>query len=415
MGSLALPYESYAGGIRRRDAEPEAAVPPGPGDACTNGVVGKMAGAGLTRVAVIGRAEGGVGVSEAAARQRNCGCLMRTLRRVAPASTVIELSAPTTPDSLQANGQNWSEELVAKGVVAKAAKLLRPERLSDLATALSHVLLWSEFVAGDGAATDSLLVLEDDASLPESFCWADITNRLDAAPVGWDMISLFEFDPYRNRGKKKRLPKTWDSTPLKLCPAERSATAQLAAELSAATVRVRHHGLGMVGYVLSRAGGRELLEKVLPLKEQAIDQVLTDIIRKNRLRKPAIFVTHPPLVHHDYLLGSQRRDQNKAAKEGTTVANVVRAQVGPDTGLNVDEGEELALENEVGITDDGTSVSSALAEGASEVFAAGADLGAEDVLAASARGGLPHTPKLLTKTEKEALQSKVAERKGAGR
>ena len=39
-------------------------------------------------------------------------------------------------------------------------------------------------------------------------------------------------------------------------------------------------------------------------------------------------------------------------------------------------------------------------------------IGAEDV-EANARGGLPTTPKLLTKIETDALKSKVAERTGA--
>ena len=156
---------------------------------------------------------------------------------------------------------------------------MKQNRLSDLATALSHVKLWSQFVAEatnghSRLASDSLLVLEDDASLPDTFCWADITRRLSAAPAGWSMISLFEFDPYKNRGKKKRTPKKWDSTLLKVCP-ETTGTAEAHATTiaSAATLRVRHHALGMVGYVISREGATRLLKLVLPLKDKAIDQV----------------------------------------------------------------------------------------------------------------------------------------------
>jgi hypothetical protein len=119
----------------------------------------------------------------------------------------------------------------------------------------------------------------------------------------------FNYEAGGHTGKKKRLPKTWDSTPLKLCPEASSVTAEEreAAAAAAATVRVRHHALGMVGYVLSRTGAERLLKLTLPLKDKAIDQVLTDIVRKQRLGTDGVFVSHPPLVHHDYLLGSQRR------------------------------------------------------------------------------------------------------------
>ena len=43
--------------------------------------------------------------------------------------------------------------------------------------------------------------------------------------------------------------------------------------MAAASLRVRHHGLGMVGYVLSRAGAEWLLKAALPLEDKAIDQV----------------------------------------------------------------------------------------------------------------------------------------------
>ena len=36
-------------------------------------------------------------------------------------------------------------------------------------------------------------------------------------------------------------------------------------------------------------------------------QVLTDIVMKGQLKPDCVFVSHPPLVHHDYILGSQRR------------------------------------------------------------------------------------------------------------
>jgi phage terminase large subunit GpA-like protein len=89
------------------------------------------------------------------------------------------------------------------------------------------------------------------------------------------MISLFEFDPYKNRGKKKRTPKKWDSTPLKICPGNTQGTTEehTVATASAAMLRVRHHALGMVGYVISREGASRLLKLVLPLQDKAIDQV----------------------------------------------------------------------------------------------------------------------------------------------
>ena len=43
--------------------------------------------------------------------------------------------------------------------------------------------------------------------------------------------------------------------------------------MAAASLRVRQHGLGMVGYVLSRAGAEWLLKAALPLEDKAIDQV----------------------------------------------------------------------------------------------------------------------------------------------
>ena len=160
--------------------------------------------------------------------------------------------------------------LLDAGLVSgSGARLLRKERVSDLATALSHVRLWRDFADSPRAGQhDSLLVLEDDASLPEDFCWGEVTKRIEAAPAGWAMISLFEFDPYRNRGKKKRLPKSWDSTPLSPCDKWVPG-----AEMAAASLRVRHHGLGMVGYVLSRAGAEWQLKVALPLEDKAIDQV----------------------------------------------------------------------------------------------------------------------------------------------
>ena len=171
--------------------------------------------------------------------------------------------------------------MVDQGLVASTnAQLLNQNRVSDLATALSHIKIWSEFVAGalvtgPRLASDSLLVLEDDASLPDMLCWADVTRRLSAAPKGWSMISLFEFDPYKNRGKKQRTPKKWDSTPLKICPGNTQGTNEerAAAMASASTLRVRHHALGMVGYVISREGASRLLKLVLPLQDKAIDQV----------------------------------------------------------------------------------------------------------------------------------------------
>ena len=43
--------------------------------------------------------------------------------------------------------------------------------------------------------------------------------------------------------------------------------------MAAASLRVRQHGLGMVGYVLSHAGAEWLLKAALPLEDKAIDQV----------------------------------------------------------------------------------------------------------------------------------------------
>lgn len=87
------------------------------------------------------------------------------------------------------------------------------------------------------------------------------------------MISLFEFDPYKNRGKKKRTPKKWDSTPLKICSSNAQGTTEEHGVASASNLRVRHHALGMVGYVISREGASRLLKLVLPLNDKAIDQV----------------------------------------------------------------------------------------------------------------------------------------------
>ena len=70
--------------------------------------------------------------------------------------------------------------------------------------------------------------------------------------------------------------------------------------MAAASLRVRHHGLGMVGYVLSRAGAEWLLKAALPLEDKAIDQVITDLVRHRMegwAAERAVLVSHPPLVH----------------------------------------------------------------------------------------------------------------------
>lgn len=358
-----IPYDNYPAAVRRRDAEDTSMQASGNGESCAASITAATASVstgafGLQDVVIIGTSpgDGATGFSQQGrlqkqvdsvgeglmgknvARQHNCACLHSVLSLIAPPSVRIQIVPPTTPATLNHQQQeqragssqtDWRTQLVDEGLVANIqAKLLKPERLSDLATALSHIQIWKDFASGKlfdgsvgikhveqqqqrvGGGTRSLLVLEDDASLSDDFCWSDITKRLEATPAGWTMVSLFEFDPYRNRGKKKRLPKSWDSTPLKLCPTNPglgSEEGQEAARALAATVRVRHHGLGMVGYVLSHEGASRLLRLVLPLKDKAIDQVLTDVVRKQRLHTEGVFVSHPPLVHHDYLLGSQRR------------------------------------------------------------------------------------------------------------
>lgn len=215
--------------MRRRDAEEEASKPPGDGEACAPAAVAAAAArttrapggqAGLTHIVIIGTtaagsADSGDGVLTGVkvARQQNCACLERVLHSVAPPSTSIQVVPPTTPTTLathpsKGGEQGWQAQLIKDGTVASTgAKVLKQERLSDLATALSHIKLWQDFVAGSydsgGQKRQHLLVMEDDASLPDSFCWTDVTKRLEAAPAGWSMISLFEFDPYRNRGARQ--------------------------------------------------------------------------------------------------------------------------------------------------------------------------------------------------------------------
>ena len=69
-------------------------------------------------------------------------------------------------------------------------------------------------------------------------------------------------------------------------------------------------------------------------------QVITQLVRRRTdgwTSDPPVLVSHPPLVHHDYLLGSQRRDRNKQA----AAAAVNPATVGGDAS---DAAVEAALE-----------------------------------------------------------------------
>ena len=45
-----------------------------------------------------------------------------------------------------------------------------------------------------------------------------------------------------------------------------------------------------------------------------------------------VLVSHPPLVHHDYLLGSQRRDRNKQAA-AAAICGSVRTTLYPTVGI----------------------------------------------------------------------------------
>ena len=253
----------------------------------------------------------------ASPRSENADCLLARLATLAPAGVDVERLEGASPEDLR------SSELVgllAGGWVVPGAELLQPSRLGDLATALNHLRLWrqlAELPQPAGGPEPALLVLEDDASVPADLCWGELERSLalaaalasaggsaEGAAEAWAVVYLFEFDPFRNRGAKKRLPESWDSLPL-------SCTDELLA---------KRHGLGLVGYLLTRRAAVALLSEALPLRSKAIDQVLTAIIRAKAAVKEGtvangrFFVANPPLVHHDYSLGSVRRQRNSAAK-----------------------------------------------------------------------------------------------------
>ena len=79
--------------------------------------------------------------------------------------------------------------LVAAGLVSgSGARLLRKERVSDLATALSHVRLWRDFADSPRAGQhDSLLVLEVRISL---------TNEADSSDF-WPVSGAFGLTNWR--------------------------------------------------------------------------------------------------------------------------------------------------------------------------------------------------------------------------